>query len=66
MNAEKRNNIIEFYEKEVWISGMRGKETLTDSEIEKLGKSNWFGRWMLCKAFDKFVNLIKNIYTDHF
>lgn len=69
MKNEKRNNIIEFYENEVWIQGMQGSDTLTDNEIEKLGNSHWFASWMLSNKFDECVKLIKNEIrklTNHF
>ncbi len=66
METEKVNNIIQFYKEQVWVSGMRNSDELTNIELKKLGETLWFARWMLSTKYKECVNSIKDILLKHF
>tara|TARA_R110000796_G_scaffold241611_1_gene363362 strand:- start:281 stop:496 length:216 start_codon:yes stop_codon:yes gene_type:complete len=63
--TEEENNVIEFYNKEVWILGMRKSKDLTNQDLMEMKNSLWFSKWMLCNKYNECVNSIKNIIQRH-
>jgi len=61
MKQEDRENVIEFYETQVWLPSMPKSDTLTDKTLSDLKDTTWFARWMLATKYDECVNSIKDV-----
>ena len=57
MEDGERKRVIEFYETQVWVPGLR--ETLTEEELNHLSDTLMFARWMLASQYDECVNAIR-------
>jgi len=65
MEPEERKNVIEFYEKQVWLPSMPKSDTLSDKELEGLKNTLWFARWMLATKYNECVNSINNVINGY-
>lgn len=66
MKPIDKKNVIEFYEKQVWLPSMPKSDTLTDSDLKDLKDTLWFARWMLATKYDECVNTIKDVIKRTF
>lgn len=53
-------DILEFYEKSMWLPGMPKKESLTDNELNQIADTTMFAKWMLRNNFTKCAKAIKD------
>jgi hypothetical protein len=58
-------DILEFYEKVMWLPGMPKKESLTDNELNQIKDTMMFAKWMLRNKFSKCVQAIKDKLNKH-
>ena len=61
MKQSDRENVIEFYETQVWFPGMPKSDMLTDEALSDLKGTTWFARWMLATKYSECVNAIKEV-----